>query len=57
MGRIANTIARRHLKQREAAALFGTTQPRISDVVRGKRDELTIDALVNMLASTGLPTG
>lgn len=48
---IAATIEQRGLKQREAASLFGTTQPRISEIVRGKVDEFTIDSLVNMLAA------
>lgn len=42
------------LKQTEAAELFGTTQPRVSDVVRGKIDEFTIDSLVNMLSRAGV---
>jgi len=41
------------LTQVEAAALFGVTQPRISDLVRGKIDRFTIDMLVNMLARAG----
>jgi predicted XRE-type DNA-binding protein len=54
MRAIAAEIEERGLKQREAARLFGTTQPRISDIVRGKVDEFTIDALVNMLSAAGL---
>ena len=38
------------LAQKEAAEVFGVYQPRISDLVRGKIDEFTIDTLVNMLA-------
>ena len=52
---IAGIIERRGLRQREAAELFNTTQPRISEVVRGKVDEFTIDSLVNMLAAAGIP--
>lgn len=44
----------RRLKQREAGELFGVSQPRISDLMRGKLDAFTIDALVNMLAHAGL---
>ena len=33
------------LTQVEASALFGVTQPRISDPVRGKIDRFTIDML------------
>lgn len=47
-------IRRRGLKQREAARLFGVSQPRISDLLRGKLDSFTIDSLVNMLAHAGI---
>lgn len=43
----------RGLKQREAAALFGVSQPRVSDLKRGNMDAFTIDSLVNMLAHAG----
>ena len=47
-------IEAQHLTQTSAAALFGVTQPRISDLMRGKIDLFTIDTLVNMLAAAGL---
>lgn len=43
----------KQLRQAEAAELFGVTQPRISDLMRGKIDLFSIDALVNMLARAG----
>jgi predicted XRE-type DNA-binding protein len=42
------------MTQGEAATLFGVTQPRISDLTRGKIDLFSIDALVNMLTAAGL---
>ena len=42
------------LSQTTAAAFFGITQPRISDLVRGKIDLFSIDSLVNMIAVAGL---
>ena len=36
--------------QSSAAALFGVSQPRISDLVRAKIDLFSIDTLVEMLA-------
>ena len=42
------------LTQSEAAQQFGVTQPRISDLMRGKVDLFSIDALVNMLTAAGL---
>lgn len=47
-------IARTHLNQSEAAKIFGVTQPRISDLTRGKVDLFGLDALVNMAATAGL---
>ncbi|MGO4436475.1 helix-turn-helix domain-containing protein [Rhizobium sp. RAF56] len=40
--------------QVEAASRLGVTQPRISDLLRGKINLFGLDALVNMLASAGL---
>jgi predicted XRE-type DNA-binding protein len=42
------------LTQSEAARLFGVTQPRISDLIRGKIELFSIDALVNMVTAAGL---
>lgn len=47
-------IAEETLSQAAAAKLFGVTQPRISDLVRGKVDLFSLDTLVNMLAAAGL---
>ncbi|MBI1198972.1 MAG: helix-turn-helix domain-containing protein [Phenylobacterium sp.] len=47
-------IAQEGLSQAAAAKLFGVTQPRISDLVRGKIDLFSLDTLVNMLAAAGL---
>lgn len=42
------------LSQVGAAKLFGVTQPRISDLLRGKINLFSIDMLVNMLATAGM---
>ncbi|MBF7994681.1 helix-turn-helix domain-containing protein [Rahnella laticis] len=42
------------MTQAQAAKFFGVTQPRISDLVRGKISVFSIDMLVNMLASAEL---
>ncbi len=42
------------LTQAEAAKLLGVTQPRISDLVRGKIDLFSIDTLINMVSAAGL---
>lgn len=49
---LSNHIA--HLKQDQAAKLLGVTQPRVSDLVRGKIDLFGLDALVNMASAAGL---
>jgi predicted XRE-type DNA-binding protein len=54
---IENVIKARGLKQKDAAKLFGVSQPRISDVMRGKLDAFTIDSLVNMLGNAGMRVG
>lgn len=40
--------------QAEAARRLGVTQPRVSDLVRGKIDLFSLDALVNMAVAAGL---
>jgi predicted XRE-type DNA-binding protein len=47
-------IARTGLSQLEAAKLLGVTQPRISDLMRGKIDLFGLDTLVNMIGAAGL---
>src|SRR5450830_1556147 len=43
----------RGLTQAAAAKLLGVTQPRISDLMRGKIDRFSIDTLIAMLARAG----
>jgi predicted XRE-type DNA-binding protein len=40
--------------QAEAAHYLGVTQPRVSDLMRGKINLFAIDGLVNMVAAAGL---
>jgi predicted XRE-type DNA-binding protein len=47
-------IARNGLTQAQAARLFGVTQPRVSDLMRGKINLFGLDALVNMATAAGL---
>ncbi|HWX03198.1 helix-turn-helix domain-containing protein [Collimonas sp.] len=47
-------IVRVGMNQSQAAKLFGVTQPRVSDLMRGKIALFGLDALVNMAASAGL---
>ena len=47
-------LVRTGLTQAQAAKRFGVTQPRISDLMRGKVNLFGLDALVNMAAAAGL---
>lgn len=47
-------IERQGWTQREAARQFGVTQPRVSDLMRGKIDLFGLDTLVNMAVAAGL---
>lgn len=51
---IRDFIEARKLSQAEAAQLFKVTQPRISELQRGKIDLFSVDRLINMLADAGL---
>jgi predicted XRE-type DNA-binding protein len=42
------------LSQSQAAKVFGVTQPRVSDLVRGKIQLFGLDSLVNMAVAAGL---
>ena len=50
---IGETIERRDLTQKEAAALCGTDQPTLSKVLRGRMESVTIDRLTSWLTALG----
>ncbi len=54
MIQLSELIQASRLTQAEAADLFGVTQPRVSDLVRGKIDRFSIDTLVGMLRHAGV---
>ncbi len=51
---VRKVIAARKLTQVQAAKLFGVSQPRISNLVRGRIELFSIDTLVDMLAAAGV---
>jgi len=53
MVQIKRLIRERRLTQTDAAKIFRVSQPRVSDLVRGKADRFSIDALVTMLYYAG----
>ncbi len=54
MVKLRNYIEQEGITQEQAARRMGVTQPRISDLVRGKIDRFTIDMLINMLSHAGI---
>ncbi len=54
MHELVTYITNTRMTQSQAARQFGVTQPRISDLTRGKVDLFSIDTLVNMLTAAGL---
>ena len=54
MIQLTKVLERRGLTQARAAKLLGVSQPRISDLVRGKIDRFSIDTLVEMLGHAGI---
>ena len=61
---LCQTIRSWELSQKEAAQRLGISQPRLNDVLNGKIDKFSLDALVNLSAAaqmnvdicfTGLP--
>lgn len=53
MIQVQKLIASRRLKQREAARVLGVSQPRVSDLLCGRIDLFSTDALIDMLACLG----
>jgi predicted XRE-type DNA-binding protein len=51
---LQKAIASRGMKQAEAAKALKVTQPRISDLLRGRIDLFSTDMLIDMLARMGI---
>src|ERR671919_394268 len=47
---VQKAIASRRVRQAEAARILRVTQPRVSDLLRGRIDLFSTDALIDMLA-------
>lgn len=54
MTALKNHLTRAQMSQAQAAKLLGVTQPRVSDLMRGKINLFGLDALVNMATAAGL---
>ena len=46
---VSSIIQHRHLTQAAAADLLGITQPRVSDLVRGRLDKFSLEKLLDFL--------
>ncbi len=54
MMNLAEVIQQQGMTQAQAATLFGVTQPRISDLIRGKIHLFSLDTLIDMAATAGM---
>jgi predicted XRE-type DNA-binding protein len=54
MLQIEKVVRARHLTQAAAAKLMGVSQPRVSDLLRGKVGLFSTDTLIDMLARLGV---
>ena len=54
MMELAKLIDTQGITQAQAAELFGVTQPRVSDLIRGKIALFSLDMLMNMAATAGM---
>ena len=51
---IRDMVDKWEMTQAEAAKRLGITQPRLNDLVRGRIDKFSLDALMNLAARAGL---
>ena len=51
---LSKLITSRGLTQAKAATLFGVSQPRVSDLARGRIERFSVDTLVAMLGRAGV---
>jgi predicted XRE-type DNA-binding protein len=54
MTALKGRLTHSEMSQAQAAKLLGVTQPRVSDLMRGKINLFALDALVNMTTAAGL---
>ena len=54
MLKLREFIQGKRMTQTQAAAFFGTNQPRISQLVNGHIDKFSVDMLLSMLSKTGV---
>jgi predicted XRE-type DNA-binding protein len=55
MDSLADWMLQEKLTQAKAVSLLGVSRPRVSDVIRHKNSNFTVDALIDMVVRTGQP--
>jgi len=53
LSELATIIAESGMTQTEASSMLGIQQSRISDIMRGKIQRFSVDALIKLLAAAG----
>jgi predicted XRE-type DNA-binding protein len=54
MQRVEKFVRQSNMTQSEAASVLDVTQPRLNQLLKGKIQLFSLDALVNMLANAGM---
>ncbi|MEQ1742949.1 MAG: helix-turn-helix transcriptional regulator [Candidatus Nitrotoga sp.] len=54
MIKIEQLVKKSGLIQSDAAKVLGITQPRVNDLLKGRIEKFSLDALVNMVARAGM---
>ncbi|WP_202302998.1 MULTISPECIES: helix-turn-helix domain-containing protein [Dryocola] len=54
MQALQNWIERKELSQAEAAEVLGLSQPRVSELMRGKIQLFSVDRLITIMAAVGM---
>lgn len=54
MMRVSRRVRAWEISQKEAAKRLGLTQPRLNDLLKGKIDKFSLDALVNLTTSADM---
>ena len=54
MAKLRKFIQRKRLTQEKAAAVFGVTQSRVSDLIRGKWERFSLEMLITLAARAGM---
>jgi predicted XRE-type DNA-binding protein len=54
MAKLRKFIHRKRLTQKKAAEIFGVTQSRVSDLIRGKWERFSLEMLITLATRAGM---